>query len=140
MKNILNDKNKLSEFESVAKISNNYLKKTKITLDFTGYKSFFKKYFEVREDDIESIFELIKESLAWSNYLSELNSLVNVCFFNKLIKQENSPNEKLEKEINIVKLFKKHLEIQVRYCNLIHSETLKLYKENMLKIAFRSSL
>lgn len=140
MKNILNDKNKLSEFESVAKISNNYLKKTKITLDFTGYKSFFKKYFEVREDDIESIFELIKESLAWSNYLSELNSLVNVCFFNKLIKQENSPNEKLEKEINIVKLFKKHLEIQVRYCNLIHSETLKLYKENMLKVAFRSSL
>lgn len=140
MKNILNDKNKLSEFESVAKISNNYLKKTKITLDFTGYKSFLKKYFEVREDDIESIFELIKESLAWSNYLSELNSLVNVCFFNKLIKQENSPNEKLEKEINIVKLFKKHLEIQVRYCNLIHSETLKLYKENMLKVAFRSSL
>ena len=140
MSELMIDEKKLVEFESAAKIANFYLKKTGVALNFLGYKDFFEKYFDVKESDIESVYELTKESIMWSNYLSELNSLVNVCFFNKLIKQENSPNEKLEKEINIVKLFKKHLEIQVRYCNLIHSETLKLYKENMLKVAFRSSL
>lgn len=139
MKNILNDKNKLSEFESVAKISNSYLKKAKITLDFTGYKSFFKKYFEVREDDIESIFELIKESLAWSNYLSEVRSLVNIFHLNIIVEKEYSHNKRIENEIKYIKLFLNHLEIQIRYCNLIHKEMIELYNKNIYKLTFRSS-
>lgn len=139
MKNILNDKNKLSEFESVAKISNNYLKKAKITLDFTGYKSFFKKYFEVREDDIESIFELIKESLVWSNYLSEVRSLVNIFHLNRIVEKEYSHNKRIENEIKYIKLFLNHLEIQIRYCNLIHKEMIELYNKNIYKLTFRSS-
>lgn len=139
MKNILNDKNKLSEFESVAKISNSYLKKAKITLDFTGYKSFFKKYFEVREDDIESIFELIKESLAWSNYLSEVRSLVNIFHLNIIVEKEYSHNKRIENGIKYIKLFLNHLEIQIRYCNLIHKEMIELYNKNIYKLTFRSS-
>lgn len=139
MNRILIDKDDLTTFEVAAKTSFPYLKRIGITLNFLGYNDFFKKYFNVEEEDIESIYELTKESIFWGNYLSEIKNLINAYFLNKIIEKENRNIKGIDNEIKAIRLFLRHLEIQIRYCNLIHSETLKLYKRNMFKIAFRSS-
>lgn len=133
------DEEKLEKFEDVAKLANYYLKKNGINLNFLGYKDFLKKYFSVSESDVESIHELIKESMMWSNYLSELNNLINVYYSNESINHENNLNKLLNKEIYIIKVFRKHLEIQSKCCNLIYNEIFNLYKDNMIKFAFQSS-
>ncbi len=139
MSKVLIDKSELVKFETIAKISNFYLKKAGITLSFLGYKDFIKKYLTVKEDDIESIYELTKESITWGNYLSEVENLINAYFLNKIIERDNSSSREIEKEIKFIRLFQKHLEIQSRHCNSIHSEMIKLYKRNAFRVAFRSS-
>ena len=139
MNRILIDKDDLTTFEVAAKTSSPYLKRIGITLNFLGYNDFLKKYFNVEEEDIESIYELTKESIFWGNYLSEIKNLTNAYSLNKIIEKENRKIKGADNEIKAIRLFLRHLEIQIRYCNLIHSETLKLYRRNMFKIAFRSS-
>lgn len=101
-----------------------------------GYTRFLEKYFTMKEGDIETIYELIKESIPWANYLSEIKNLLKVYCLEKTPES----NKTVEEEIKALKSFQKHLEIQSKYCNLIHKETMEFYKKSVYRMAFKSSM
>ena len=65
---------KKSYFEKLCEMSQKHLKE--VVLNFDGYEDTVQKYRELKEDDISMAWELTKELNAWSEYFSDISSII----------------------------------------------------------------
>jgi len=79
----------LTYFQFLALNVKDYLYEYGIILDFSGLQDTLKKYENMEEDNLEYIWELLKELNAWTDYFSSLANLVQKIYL-------DSETEKLE--------------------------------------------
>lgn len=139
----LNEVNIL-KFRNIAKTVNLYTRKYGFELNFTGYESFLSSYNSATSNDLEVNYEIIKQSLLWSDYFIEVEKLINMQIDDKTIIYENLLGtglkhlQEVKRELFMLKLFKNHLKIQSKFCVNIYYRYLTLHKRSIDRLVYMS--
>lgn len=95
-------------FYSVSKRINIYLKEDGLSLNYEGYTDTLNDYINVDTSDLLSIDTLIKELNLWSDYISEVQGIIelymlkceNKSLYLESLLDKRNPNSKIQKKYN----------------------------------------
>lgn len=123
------NQNSSLRFRDLAKKINFYLKPEGISLTFQGYTDTVSRYAQLQEHDLYEVYQLMTECNLWSNYLSEVENLIQLKLLEaqleldrlKAYQKKKTKNEALEQAIKKAKT--KTKEFQLFYRQLITQKT-----------------
>lgn len=129
----------MNQFKTLAESTMKIIRKEELILDFGGYVDFIEKYKDHHSYDTETINEIIKESIAWNDYFSELQNYINILIskYDLLLEITNvnssSKKEKddIKEKIAMLKLFKKEITLQKKYCLNVYYKVIKEWEKGM---------
>lgn len=142
------EKKDFYDFQSTAKIVNRYLRteSENLSLSFKGYNDLLIKHFSLQDNNFEDIYFLTREFNFWTNYISEMQNVIQYKRLQYLDEMEILKgdldkyvlNTELDDKINGMKIkiryfsiFSKQLEAQKNFFNKAYFYYLKSYSKNM---------
>lgn len=149
---IKNDTYTILSFQNVAKKVNSYLKEDNLSLTFEGYKETIKDYLSLQDTDIDTAYNLIVDCTLWSNYLSEVKSIIQVKMLQaqlnldilKAQEEKKVEDEDLKEKIKqanskciTFKLFYKQLKAQQKFLTKAYYHCMKVYYSSSSKLTYK---
>ena len=129
----------MNQFQILANVTSKLFTKEELPLDFRGYNDFIEKFEHQSSFDAEGLSEIIKESILWNDYISEVINSANILLFSLMadveaMKANYAPKEKLRvasEKLTMLKTFKREMYIQKQHCINIYYKTMKTYEKSM---------
>lgn len=115
-----------------------------LVINLEGYGEFVEKNSNLLGYDLDTVFQVSKESLFWYDYLCELQHIVNLVLMdmdNKLSEYKIYYGDtsvqltNVLKQRKIVAAFRKKLYEEKRFCNKVHYRSDALYKNGMRNLS-----
>lgn len=141
-----------TRFQTMARRINVYLDKEGSPLSFEGYTETVRNYFRLQDIDLYETFMLITECNLWSNYMSEVENIIQ--FHKDRVELETnqleakiskkSPENELDvlhaqkkKELQDFKLFYKQVQVQKKFFIQAHLHCKRLYAKNFHALLYK---
>lgn len=129
----------MNQFQILANITSKLFTKDELPLDFKGYNDFLEKFEYQSSFDAEGLSEIIKESILWNDYISEVINSCNILLFSLIADMEAMKANYISKDIQaktrekltMLKTFKREMYIQKQHCINIYYKTMKTYEKSM---------
>jgi MarR-like DNA-binding transcriptional regulator SgrR of sgrS sRNA len=140
-------------FQELAKRINFYLRQEGIRLTFQGYTDTVSRYSQLQEHDLYEVYQLMTQCNLWSNYLSEIENLIQLKSLEAQVEldrlkayyKKKTKNESLEQAIKKAKT--KAKEFHLFYHQLIAQKTffenafwhcLKIYEQGTNTLHYKT--
>lgn len=125
-------------FKKHAVQMNPFLKENGIVLNFAGYTSTVRNYFNLDDSNVRGLFKMTKEAILWKDYLSDTYTalkflLDELIAFGNSLEHETNEYVKNTKTIADLKILSEYIYSRIALFDNIYWHCKKLYVTGVIK-------